>query len=212
MIIATQRFPLGISALRLQKQPDGRYAVLNREYKPVGFCTRKYVTYEEYPVLVKPAALLIDVKCLFVQEYDSICVSLAMLPVWAVNLFSIGRYCACGQKPRIYVPMHRDRCAIEFSARSCGASRGLTDGPSCKGRRSTSKNTRALISGEAFVAGAKARSSSPRFTATSTPVVRRWDAFARFEATVSATWSRRWRRRSSNLTVDEVVATASVGR
>ena len=36
----------------LQKQPDGRYAVLNREYKPVGFRTRKYLTYEEYPVLV----------------------------------------------------------------------------------------------------------------------------------------------------------------
>jgi hypothetical protein len=37
----------------LQKQEDGRYAVLNREYKPVGFFTRDWVKYEEHPVLVK---------------------------------------------------------------------------------------------------------------------------------------------------------------
>ena len=37
----------------LQKQVDGRYAVLNREYKPVGFFTRDWVKYEEHPVLVK---------------------------------------------------------------------------------------------------------------------------------------------------------------
>ena len=36
----------------LKKQPDGRYAVLNREYKPVGFFTRAHVAYEEFPVLV----------------------------------------------------------------------------------------------------------------------------------------------------------------
>lgn len=36
----------------LKKQPDGRYAVLNREYKPVGFFTRSHVAYEEFPVLV----------------------------------------------------------------------------------------------------------------------------------------------------------------
>ena len=36
----------------IQKQPDGRYAVLNREYKPVGFYTRDFVTYADHPVLV----------------------------------------------------------------------------------------------------------------------------------------------------------------
>ena len=35
------------------KQPDGRYAVLNREYKPVGFNTDDLVQYEDFPVLVK---------------------------------------------------------------------------------------------------------------------------------------------------------------
>jgi hypothetical protein len=37
----------------IQKQTDGRYVVLNREYKPVGFYTRDFVTYAEHPVLVK---------------------------------------------------------------------------------------------------------------------------------------------------------------
>ena len=36
----------------IEKQPDGRYAVLNREYKPVGFYTRDFVTYADHPVLV----------------------------------------------------------------------------------------------------------------------------------------------------------------
>lgn len=37
----------------IRKQPDGRYAVLNRHYKPVGFCTDDWIEYENYPVLVK---------------------------------------------------------------------------------------------------------------------------------------------------------------
>ena len=37
----------------LKKQDNGRYAVLNREYKPVGFFTTSHVKYEKYPVLVK---------------------------------------------------------------------------------------------------------------------------------------------------------------
>ena len=37
----------------LSRQNDGRYAVLNREYKPVGFFTREWVKYEKHPVLVK---------------------------------------------------------------------------------------------------------------------------------------------------------------
>jgi hypothetical protein len=35
----------------LKRQPDGRYAVLNRHYKPVGFNTQDFVTYADYPVL-----------------------------------------------------------------------------------------------------------------------------------------------------------------
>ncbi|MFM0265485.1 hypothetical protein [Paraburkholderia sediminicola] len=37
----------------VQRQEDGRYAVLNREYKPVGFWTKAHVTYEDHPTLVK---------------------------------------------------------------------------------------------------------------------------------------------------------------
>lgn len=36
----------------IRKMKDGRYVVLNREYKPVGFCTREEVDYEENPVAV----------------------------------------------------------------------------------------------------------------------------------------------------------------
>ena len=37
----------------LKRQKDGRYAVLNREYKPVGFWTAAFIDYEEHPVLVR---------------------------------------------------------------------------------------------------------------------------------------------------------------
>lgn len=37
----------------LQKQPDGRYAVLNRDYKPLGFTTAEELNYASYPILVK---------------------------------------------------------------------------------------------------------------------------------------------------------------
>ncbi len=37
----------------LEKQPDGRVAVLNREYNPIGFKTREHIKYEDYPVCVK---------------------------------------------------------------------------------------------------------------------------------------------------------------
>ena len=37
----------------LLRQEDGRYVVLNRESKPVGFATREFVTYEDYPVAVR---------------------------------------------------------------------------------------------------------------------------------------------------------------
>lgn len=37
----------------LQKQKDGSWVILNREYKPVGFNTSEFITYEEFPVAVK---------------------------------------------------------------------------------------------------------------------------------------------------------------
>lgn len=37
----------------LDKQPDGRYVVLNREYKPIGFKTKEHIEYENYPVCIE---------------------------------------------------------------------------------------------------------------------------------------------------------------
>lgn len=37
----------------LQKQEDGRYIVLNRAGKPLGFCTNDKVKYDVYPIKVK---------------------------------------------------------------------------------------------------------------------------------------------------------------
>lgn len=37
----------------LQRQPDGRYVVLNREYKPLGFQTKEHYNYDDYPIAVK---------------------------------------------------------------------------------------------------------------------------------------------------------------
>jgi len=37
----------------LQRRDAGQYVVLNRRYKPVGFTTGDWVTYEDYPVLLK---------------------------------------------------------------------------------------------------------------------------------------------------------------
>lgn len=36
----------------LKMQECGRYAVLNRAYKPLGFFTRDYIEYSDYPVLL----------------------------------------------------------------------------------------------------------------------------------------------------------------
>lgn len=36
----------------LRKQEGGRYAILNREYKPVGFKTSDWINYDDYPVCV----------------------------------------------------------------------------------------------------------------------------------------------------------------
>lgn len=37
----------------IHRQADGRYAVLNRGYKPLGFHTRDHVRYEDYPICVE---------------------------------------------------------------------------------------------------------------------------------------------------------------
>ena len=37
----------------MDKQEDGRYAVLNREYKPLGFMTTDLIKYSDYPVCAK---------------------------------------------------------------------------------------------------------------------------------------------------------------
>lgn len=37
----------------IQRQPDGRYVILNRDYKPLGFRTQERVEYGDYPVSVK---------------------------------------------------------------------------------------------------------------------------------------------------------------
>jgi hypothetical protein len=42
----------------LQKQADGSYLILNRDYKPVGFNTKEHLVYENYPVAVQFARLL----------------------------------------------------------------------------------------------------------------------------------------------------------
>lgn len=41
----------------LQKQADGSYVVLNRNYKPLGFMTGEWVDYASYPIKVKMRGL-----------------------------------------------------------------------------------------------------------------------------------------------------------
>ena len=36
----------------IQKQIDGKYVILNRLYKPLGFCKEEYVDYENYKVTI----------------------------------------------------------------------------------------------------------------------------------------------------------------
>ena len=37
----------------LQKQKDGSYVILNRNYKPIGFNTSDWINYEDYPISLK---------------------------------------------------------------------------------------------------------------------------------------------------------------
>jgi hypothetical protein len=60
----------------LEKQPDGKYAVLNRRYKPVGFKTEDFITYSNYPVCVEikamNPALAAELSCYGKQDTDRI--------------------------------------------------------------------------------------------------------------------------------------------
>lgn len=52
----------------LEKMDDGRYVLLNRKYKPIGFMVGEHVTYEDHPVgmrlpgLTAAVASQLDVK------------------------------------------------------------------------------------------------------------------------------------------------------
>lgn len=41
----------------LKRQADGRYIVLNRHYKPLGFTSRDWVDYDAYPIAVALSGL-----------------------------------------------------------------------------------------------------------------------------------------------------------
>lgn len=41
----------------IQKLDDGRFVVLNRDYKPLGFKTREHIVYEDYPICVNMPGL-----------------------------------------------------------------------------------------------------------------------------------------------------------
>jgi hypothetical protein len=53
----------------IQKQLDGTYAVLNRDYKPLGFKTLDRINYADYPICVKIKGLTpVRARKLFVYE------------------------------------------------------------------------------------------------------------------------------------------------
>ena len=57
----------------IKKQPNGKYAVLNREYKPVGFYTRDHIEYSNFPVEVNLKGLTkIKAKKLSWEESENI--------------------------------------------------------------------------------------------------------------------------------------------
>ena len=37
----------------LKRLPSGRYVILNRQYKPIGFQMREHVDYEAYPIAIQ---------------------------------------------------------------------------------------------------------------------------------------------------------------
>lgn len=60
----------------LKRQPDGKYVVLNREYKPVGFKTEEFITYKDYPISLEIKGLSSDIaaklSCFGIPDLDTI--------------------------------------------------------------------------------------------------------------------------------------------
>ena len=50
--MALQDFRAVFMPYCIERQPDGRYVVLNRAYKPLGFFTSDYIRYSDHPVAV----------------------------------------------------------------------------------------------------------------------------------------------------------------
>jgi hypothetical protein len=59
-----ERFSLARIALPycVQRQADGSYILLNRNYKPLGFANREHVRYEDYPIRFRFRRLLSKTK------------------------------------------------------------------------------------------------------------------------------------------------------
>lgn len=59
----SEELRLGFLPYCLDQQPDGRYAVLNRRYKPVGMTTASsdFVRYQDHPCLVRLPGLTVKV-------------------------------------------------------------------------------------------------------------------------------------------------------
>lgn len=67
----------------IQRQDDGTYVILNREYKPLGFKTNEYIKYSDYPVRVRLRGLRAataaklsckgstDLKCIYLYDDGS---------------------------------------------------------------------------------------------------------------------------------------------
>jgi hypothetical protein len=62
----------------IKRENDGTYVVLNREFKPIGFKTSEFITYEEYPVCVKFKKMdpRTAKKLSVHEEYDPDCIYL----------------------------------------------------------------------------------------------------------------------------------------
>jgi hypothetical protein len=54
----------------IQKQADGKFVVLNRDYKPVGFNTSKGISYKEYPIIHKVKGLTPEIAAKISHEND----------------------------------------------------------------------------------------------------------------------------------------------
>lgn len=55
----------------LKRNVDGTYVVLNREYKPLGFDTKDYISYEDYPIAIKYKISKVTAKKLAYNHEES---------------------------------------------------------------------------------------------------------------------------------------------